>query len=169
MVSIMSISRVFAVAGYSKTGKTTLLERITPHLKDKGYSVAIIKSTQEDVEPPEGTDTRRHWDSGADPVILYGPQTTVIRHKKRIVFEQLIASIKADFILVEGLKHGSVPRVFCVGNSKSRPKDIPNGVLAIITWDDVSWADDIDIEVITSSRLERIIELIESRAMTIGA
>lgn len=161
------MSRLFAVSGYSKTGKTTLLEKIIPLLKDKGYSVAIIKSTQEDVKPPEGTDTGRHWESGADPVVLYGPHTTVIRHKRRIDFKQLVAGIKVDFVLVEGLKHSNVPRLFCVGNSQSKPEDIPEGVLAIITWSDIDWADDISVEVIMSDRLERIIDLIEDHALAI--
>jgi molybdopterin-guanine dinucleotide biosynthesis protein B len=48
--------RVFAVAGYSSTGKTTLVEALIRELTRRGYSVSTIKSTNEEIKDMKGTD-----------------------------------------------------------------------------------------------------------------
>ena len=49
--------RVFAVSGFSDTGKTTLVEHIVRELASQGYSIITVKSSQHAPREGEGTDT----------------------------------------------------------------------------------------------------------------
>jgi molybdopterin-guanine dinucleotide biosynthesis protein MobB len=63
--------RVFAISGLSGTGKTTLLERLVRELVRKGYSVATLKSTQEDGIREQAQKQRSYWD-------LRAPQSDMV-------------------------------------------------------------------------------------------
>ena len=57
---------VFAVSGVKNSGKTTLIEKIIPKLKEHGLKVATIKHDGHDFEGDvEGTDTYKHKRAGA--------------------------------------------------------------------------------------------------------
>ena len=93
-----------AFVGRSKSGKTTLLEKLIPELKRRGYRVAAVKHTAHPIEPDApGKDSYRLAQAGADPVILAAPETTV---------EEALAGVRAvDLVLVEGYKRADVPKI----------------------------------------------------------
>lgn len=63
---------VIAVCGAKNSGKTTLLERIIPHLGKAGLKVAVIKHDAHDFEPDvPGTDSYRLRMAGAANVAVY--------------------------------------------------------------------------------------------------
>ncbi|TFF91696.1 molybdopterin-guanine dinucleotide biosynthesis protein B [Candidatus Thorarchaeota archaeon] len=157
--------RVFAISGYSGTGKTSLIVRLVQALRDRGYSVGVVKSSKEDIGPPEGTDTFRHWQAHAGPVVLMGPESTTIRYRKRLESSEVFSAIKADFILLEGFKSMALPRVLCIGDEDLDRSKIPEGTYAIITWDKGRMEDSIHLRVLQSDEIEEITSLIEANAM----
>jgi molybdopterin-guanine dinucleotide biosynthesis protein B len=52
---------LFGIAGWSNSGKTTLIEKLVRHFADRGLRVATIKHTHHkfDIDAP-GSDTARH-------------------------------------------------------------------------------------------------------------
>jgi molybdopterin-guanine dinucleotide biosynthesis protein MobB len=62
------------VAASSNSGKTTLIEKIVPILKQRGLRVAVIKHASKgfDLDRP-GKDSWRFREAGADVVVLVGP------------------------------------------------------------------------------------------------
>jgi len=125
--------RVFAVSGYSDSGKTTVVRGLVRELTDRGYTVATIKSTNQDVPPPNGTDTWHHWKAGAVQTTLLGPSTTTIRYRRRWDVREILEGCDADFVIIEGMKHEPIPRVWCtrLADPTKEMSDITH-ILAIV-------------------------------------
>ena len=155
--------RVFAISGLSGTGKTTLLERLVHELTKKGYSVAALKSTQEDLFAPEGTDTWRHQRAGAKTTVLLGPQSTTIRHGYRMTLKDIFPDSDFDFLLVEGMKRSKIPKCWCLGRNKLNLKQLPPKTIAAVAWDRPT--DTTEIPVIQEGELSTLIAIIEKHAV----
>lgn len=72
---------IICVVGRSKSGKTTLLEKLIPELKRRGYRVATIKHHSHpgfEIDVP-GKDTWRHAQAGSDHVIISAPDKVADR------------------------------------------------------------------------------------------
>ncbi|HOT93510.1 MAG TPA: molybdopterin-guanine dinucleotide biosynthesis protein B [Anaerolineae bacterium] len=107
---------VISFVGRSNSGKTTLIEKLIPLLRQRGYRVGVIKHTlRQDVETDiPGTDTRRLWDAGADHVAFVTPDRLV--HTRRCVtpptLEMALAGVTdVDLVIAEGFKHGEFPKI----------------------------------------------------------
>ncbi|MFO7836095.1 MAG: molybdopterin-guanine dinucleotide biosynthesis protein B [Candidatus Thorarchaeota archaeon] len=161
----MFISRVFAVSGFSGTGKTTLVENIVKELAERGYSVGTVKSSKEDIFPPEGTDTYRHLKASAHPVVLLGPSSTIIRYTQRLPSAELLSRIDADIVVFEGFKSASVPRVLCVGDHMIEDSSIPNRTHAIVSWEPTKIEESISIPVLQSHEIDEIAAIILDHAV----
>lgn len=118
------MARLIAVSGIKNSGKTTLIRRLIPYLKEKGISIATIKHDGHDFEPDvEGTDSYIHRKSGADGVAIFSDNRwMIIREEKNRTEEDLIESFSDfDLIILEGFKSSSYPKLEIVrsGNSTS--------------------------------------------------
>lgn len=100
---------VISIYGFSGSGKTSLLVKIIPLLKEKGYRVAVIKHAHHgfDIDIP-GKDSYKFAQAGSDIIALSSPDRMAIIEKREpeYTLEELILRIsdKADIILVEGFK-----------------------------------------------------------------
>ncbi|CAK8713246.1 Molybdopterin-guanine dinucleotide biosynthesis protein B [Candidatus Electronema halotolerans] len=103
--------------GWHSCGKTTLLSQVVRLLKERGYMVAVVKSTKERGLLPdqEGTDTDIHRQAGADAVALAGPDRLLITVEKQGKDLAAIASryfADMDLVLGEGFKEAeNVPKI----------------------------------------------------------
>ena len=101
---------VVSFFGYSGSGKTSLLVRVIPALKERGWRVAVIKHAHHgfDIDVP-GKDSYRLSEAGCDVVAVSSPEKMVIieRTGTEYSLEQLIpvVSRKVDIVLVEGFKN----------------------------------------------------------------
>jgi molybdopterin-guanine dinucleotide biosynthesis protein B len=126
--------RVFAVSGYSGTGKTSLIEAIIRSLVESGHSVATLKSSIHDVGPDQGTDTWKHRKAGASMTIFLGLDTRYKSLKDKIGPEELERISEHDFLIIEGLKSVNVPRFWCIGDRELVLDDVPTNTRAIVSW-----------------------------------
>ena len=92
-------------AGWSGAGKTTLIEGLIPVLRRKGLRVAVIKHHTHPLSADDtGRDSRRFRAAGAARCVLCGPEGPSL--------DQAVRQIQgADIILVEGFRHGDLPRI----------------------------------------------------------
>ncbi len=103
----------------SGTGKTTLLTRLIPILKQSGLSIGLIKHSHHDfdIDRP-GKDSFRLREAGASPVML------VSRYRRAIITEFIPAidprlddqlkqfdQSELDLILVEGFAKEKIPKI----------------------------------------------------------
>ena len=112
--------------GKSNSGKTTLLVRLIPELKKRGYKVATIKHTHYNVSiDKEGKDSWKHRQAGADmTVLLSGTQMSYVKNlpeepSLELIRDEYVNDV--DILLAEGFKTCDMPKiwVYRAGNSSS--------------------------------------------------
>lgn len=110
------IPYIFAVSGYKNSGKTTLLTRLIPKLRERGYQVAVIKHDGHDFTGDvPGTDSYRLWQAGAYGTAVFSANRFLIQKECTGVDEKQLmqAFPEADVILIEGLKDSAYPKYVC--------------------------------------------------------
>lgn len=111
----MKVNAVSFVAK-SGTGKTTLLEKVIVHLKERGYEVGVIKHDAHrfDIDHP-GKDSYRLTAAGADTMLISSPEKLALvkKHPASPPIEELLQSYftDMDIVLTEGFKKSSMPKI----------------------------------------------------------
>ncbi|MBT3381216.1 MAG: molybdopterin-guanine dinucleotide biosynthesis protein B [Lentisphaerae bacterium] len=104
---------VFAVCGWSGSGKTTVLIEVIQRLVRRGLTVGVVKQDVHGLNiDHEGKDTDRFYKAGAD-VLIRGPEQSFSR-RHRTDYPPLVHLLKTicpryDLILVEGHKTTPLP------------------------------------------------------------
>ena len=100
---------VVSVVGRSKSGKTTLVEKLIKELNSRGYKVGAIKhdAHQFDIDVP-GKDSWRHTQAGANPVVISSPDKLAMikRVQQEISLDEIVERYidGVDIVLTEGYK-----------------------------------------------------------------
>jgi len=107
---------VVSIVGKSDSGKTTLIEKLIPLLKKKGYRVASIKHDVHGFEMDrEGKDTYRHFHCGADAVLISSPKKMALiqRVEEALSLDELVERFypDMDIVITEGFKSLDKPKV----------------------------------------------------------
>ena len=103
-------TRIFAVVGTKKSGKTTALEALTKELTKRDYEVAAVKHISEEgfSFDTEGKDTWRFTRAGAKTIIAVSSNEVVTVEKtgaENISLREILRRCKnRDVILLEGFK-----------------------------------------------------------------
>ena len=129
---------VITFVGMSGTGKTTYIERLIPHLKDRGLRLAVVKHDGHRFEMDRsGKDTWRFGQAGADVVaISCGGQAAILeRPEGELTLDELISRLPpADLILTEGYKSEENAKIELHRRELGRPLiSPPEQLLAVIT------------------------------------
>ncbi len=137
------MAAIVSIVGVSKSGKTTLLEKLIPELVSRGYSVGVIKHDVHGFEiDHEGKDTWRHRKAGARTVAISGPkQVAVIKQLDEEMDMELVAGhfFDEDIIFTEGYKKQSRPKieVFRKDLVKEPICGEKDNLIALVTAEDV--------------------------------
>lgn len=106
-------------AAFSGTGKTTLLVRLIPLLKQQGLRIGLIKHGHHDFDMDyPGKDSFRLREAGASPIM-------VISNKRRAIITEIcpeqepgldgqlrfLDQTELDLVLVEGFKNENFPKI----------------------------------------------------------
>ncbi|MCP4542950.1 MAG: molybdopterin-guanine dinucleotide biosynthesis protein B [Chloroflexi bacterium] len=127
------------IVGRSKSGKTTLLEKLIREFKQRGYRVATIKHHSHpgfEIDQP-GKDTWRHAQAGSDHVVIAAPDkvAAIRRVDREPTLEEITATINGvDVILTEGYKRTGKLKVEIVRAERStEPICTSDELLALVT------------------------------------
>ena len=108
---------LLAITGYSGTGKTTLLEKLIPLLKQRGIQTGLIKHSHHnvDIDKP-GKDSHRLRLAGATPTVVACDErwAFMVETAQPTEFSTILALFEGfavDVILVEGFKHEALPKI----------------------------------------------------------
>jgi molybdopterin-guanine dinucleotide biosynthesis protein B len=110
--------RVAGFAGYSGAGKTTLIERLIPLLRQRGLRVSVVKHAHHrfDLDQP-GKDSWRHREAGAHEVLLASDMRLALlqdyEQPRAPDVHALLARLDArvDWVLLEGFKEAALPKI----------------------------------------------------------
>jgi molybdopterin-guanine dinucleotide biosynthesis protein B len=107
---------IVSIVGTTDSGKTTLIERLIPELKSRGYRVATVKHDVHGFEVDhEGKDSWRHKRAGADAVVISSPRKMAVikdvdrDHRLEEIRDQFLGDV--DLILTEGYKREPHPKI----------------------------------------------------------
>ncbi len=133
---------IVCIVGRSKSGRTTLLEKLIREFKQRGHRVATIKHHAHpgfEIDRP-GKDTWRHAQAGSDHVVIAAPDkvASIRRVEREPVLEEIAAAINAvdsvDVILAEGYRQSGKLKVEIVRAARStEPICTPDELLALVT------------------------------------
>ena len=129
---------IVSIVGNSKSGKTTLIEKLIRELKARGYRVATIKHAPQGMTLDEpDKDSWRH--------IQAGSEATVISSQDRVVLIRPVASDVTlneiahlfgedyDIILTEGFKQDNAPKIEAHRRETGPPLSDIKKLIAIAT------------------------------------
>jgi molybdopterin-guanine dinucleotide biosynthesis protein B len=130
---------IITFIGWHDCGKTTLASQVVRHLKERGYSIAVIKSTKETglLLDNKGTDTYSYREAGADAVTLIAPDQMVLTTKnpgKRLTTLAYRHFPDVDLVIGEGFKdERQVAKIEVSRGDTELLRDRITGVIAIAT------------------------------------
>lgn len=130
-------------AAFSGTGKTTLLKRVIPLLKDQGLRVGLIKHSHHafEIDHP-GKDSHVLRQAGASPVMLSSSRRRAVITEHPVPKEPALQDELAyfdtsglDLVLVEGFRHERFPKIELHRPSLGRPLLFPgdDSIIALAT------------------------------------
>jgi molybdopterin-guanine dinucleotide biosynthesis protein B len=107
---------IVSIVGKSKSGKTTLMEKLIAELKSRGYRVATVKhAPQESSFDQPGKDSWRHTQAGSEAAIVSSSDKLVLIKPLggEASFEQIAHLLGEDYdiILTEGFSQGDAPKI----------------------------------------------------------
>ena len=134
------MSAVFGICGWSGCGKTTLIERLLPHIRARGLSAGVLKHAHHnfDIDVP-GKDSRRFREAGCSEVAISSARRWAFIRElaaddSEAALPELLRHFSCDLVLVEGYKNAAIPKmeVWRAGMQPPIALDNPH-VLAIAT------------------------------------
>jgi molybdopterin-guanine dinucleotide biosynthesis protein B len=150
--------RIIGLAGWSGSGKTSLLAKLIPHLTAQGLRISTLKHAHAafDIDVP-GKDSHTHRMSGATEVLVSSPRRFALIHELRgapeLDLPELLRKLSpVDLVLVEGYKRHSHPKLEIyraeIGKDFIHPNDpdivaiasdkpLPGATLPVIDLNDI--------------------------------
>lgn len=124
---------VVSIVSKKNAGKTTLLEKLIPILKQRGYRLGTIKHDTHGFDiDHEGKDTWRHKQAGAVTVAISCPwKLSLVKDvQKEIPLDDIVARYfdDVDIVLTEGYKKADKPQIEVFrSNAHSSPIESRDG------------------------------------------
>jgi molybdopterin-guanine dinucleotide biosynthesis adapter protein len=171
------MTKYIAIVGGKHSGKTTVIQKIIPILKNKGYRIVTIKEMLRvptiDI-PKEAHDTWKHSEAGADIVIAVPQKETVLFLKEKLSLNQMVSYFnEADFVILEGFEKEKVFPKIIVAKTAVEAESFSDGlamaISGIISESDkeIMAVSKLGIPVINSnSNAGELVDLIEHKAFT---
>lgn len=129
---------LISIVGRSQSGKTTLIEKLIPELKKRGYKIGTIKHSHHafDIDK-SGKDSSRHKDAGAEAVIVASPgKIAMIKNEESGSPDSLLKYFdNVDLVITEGYKKEQKPKIEVVRSARHTEifcKNDPN-LMAVVT------------------------------------
>ena len=124
--------KVIGVAGWSGAGKTTLISRVIPYLREQGLRVSVIKHAHHkfDVDVP-GKDSWVHRQSGAEEVLVSSANRWALMHELRGAAEPPLPELlrkmsPVDLLIVEGFKSEPYRKIEVHRKDSGKPPLFPD-------------------------------------------
>jgi molybdopterin-guanine dinucleotide biosynthesis protein B len=101
-------------AGYSNSGKTTLVAKLIIEMKYRGHRIAVMKhDAHGHYKEAKGADSTVFAESGAEVVVTLSPDAIHVYEQRETpsLEEQLLAYAHLDYIFIEGFKREKHPKI----------------------------------------------------------
>lgn len=105
---------LITIVGKSNSGKTTLLTKLIPEIKKRGYRIGTIKHAHHGFDMDrEGKDSYKHKQAGAEATLVSSPgRIGMVRDEDSESLMDLKHYLSdMDIIICEGFKREKVPKI----------------------------------------------------------
>jgi molybdopterin-guanine dinucleotide biosynthesis protein B len=124
--------KVIGFAGWSSSGKTTLIEALIGIFRARELCVSLVKRAHHefDVDVP-GKDSYRHRHAGCQEVMISSSRRWVLMNELRgageVELDELLSHLApCDLVLVEGYKFAPIPKIEVHRPETGKPLIYPN-------------------------------------------
>lgn len=156
--------RVIGIIGYKKSGKTTLILKLSEELIKRGFKIAVVKHVSKDLDLII-SDTSK-YQKIVPQIAAISPKEAVIFLKNKKNLEEIIKYFEADIVLIEGFKkEKSFPKIVCL-REESEKTELFDG-LQLATADFVFKETKeklCDFNILNDEDIKKIAELIINRS-----
>jgi molybdopterin-guanine dinucleotide biosynthesis protein B len=166
--------RVIGLAGWSGAGKTTLLRRLIPELTARGLQVSTLKHAHHsfDIDQP-GKDSWEHRQAGAKEVLVASAVRWALMHELHNDNEPRLPKLLAqmcpvDFVLVEGFKRETHPKIEVHRMANKKPSLYPEDPSIVAVASDVTLPG-LTIPLLHLDDISGIAAVVEACAVSIDA
>lgn len=155
---------IISVVGKSQSGKTTLVEKLIPEFKKRGYRIGTVKHAHHQFDmDKEGKDSWRHKAAGSETVVIVSPgKISMVKDENFEGIELLERYFEGmDLVITEGFKQEKMPKIeVCRAARNKEPlcRD-DNTLIALVT--DIKT--NIDVPTFGLEEIEALADLIEER------
>ena len=141
--ALNQMPKLLGLSAWSGTGKTTLLKKLIPALREQGVRLAVIKHAhhQFDIDHP-GKDSYELRKAGANQMLIASASRWALMVDKAEPEEPLLVDLigkldlaSLDLVLIEGFKHETIPKIELYRPSLGKPLLYPDdcNIIAIAT------------------------------------
>ena len=105
---------VVSIVGKSDSGKTTLIEKLIPRLRQRGLRIGIVKHAHHGFEIDQsGKDSDRYRQAGADTTVVASPgQIAMLKNLSGEHLGDLLPLFHdVDLLITEGFKRETAPKI----------------------------------------------------------
>ncbi|KPL00731.1 MAG: hypothetical protein AMJ91_03580 [candidate division Zixibacteria bacterium SM23_73_3] len=158
--------RIILVVGRKKRGKTTLVEKLIPEFKNRGYKVGSIKYTTGDhIFDVPGKDSYRHGQAGAESTLILSPHKIAFFSNYLLGrnSEELLRFLFKgyDLIIGEGFKDSPYSKIEVMDSSHDQvPLCTPQDNLLAVVCDGRV---DVSVPVFSTNQIRELTDHIESK------
>ncbi len=155
---------VVSIVGKSNSGKTTLLEKLIPELKGRGYRVGTIKHDAHSfsIDHP-GKDSWRHTEAGSEVMVISSAsQAAMVRRLDGELSLDAIAGEymgSVDIVLTEGFKREDKPKVEVLAPGETELICEPDDLLMVASDDAV----ELGVPVVARDNAVAVADLLEDK------
>ena len=129
---------IISVVGKSESGKTTLIEKLIPELKNRGYRIGTIKHAHHNFDmDKEGKDSWRHKAAGSETVVIVSPgKISIVKDEDFERLEHLEKYFDGmDLVITEGFKSEKMPKIEICRTARNKEPlcQDDNTLIALVT------------------------------------
>ena len=162
---------ILGFAAFSGTGKTTLLKKLLPLLRERGLRIGMVKHTHHDFDIDQpGKDSYELRKAGASEMLVAsGKRWALMVETEREgdpILEEVISRLdqpNLDLILVEGFKHEAFAKIELHRPSRGKPLMFPDDMDIIAVATDGTLAEQTSLPILDINDVNSIAEFILSR------
>jgi molybdopterin-guanine dinucleotide biosynthesis protein B len=161
------MTQIISVVGRSQSGKTTLIEKLIPELKKRGYRIGTIKHAHHGFDiDKSGKDSWRHWDAGADTVMVASPgKVAMIKNDDCEALDCLKNYFDdVDLVITEGYKKEHKPKIEVLRAARHSRLicEADRHLFAVVTDVDIHP----DVPIFGLDDIEKLADLIEEKFLS---
>ena len=125
--------KVFSVAGYHHTGKTTAVVELIKELRKRGNKVVSIKDIhfEDFTMEKEDSNSWKHWEASKEVVFARGINETYQIWHKKLSLNEMLEHLSADYVVVEGMTSAALPRIICAKDEEQLEELVDGTTIAI--------------------------------------